>query len=184
MCRWGRLPSSQAAWEHGAGNAPGLMGVPSPRAPRRSRERGGGRPARTPQFRLRLAVAALAVLWGTGCGMIADKGRIRVAKIDDDYITRDDLDEVIYETPGEERPEIRSRSDLLVVLQTHIDTLIKWELAQQLEVDAIVVVDEEHVLLVVAALRDVVRHTRDDDPRDSGHASRIAARPRLVNINW
>ncbi|MBI4558978.1 MAG: hypothetical protein HY706_15455 [Candidatus Hydrogenedentes bacterium] len=78
---------------------------------------------------------ALAGLWAclAGCGFITDKDRIRVAKIDDEYITRGDLYRVIRETTPEEKPLIRTKGDLLRVLNTYIDDKIKRNLAEQLE---------------------------------------------------
>jgi hypothetical protein len=44
-------------------------------------------------------------------------------------------------------------------------------LPQQVEVTPAVGVREEHVPAPVATLRHVMRHTRHDDPRNSGHTS-------------
>jgi len=57
------------------------------------------------------------------------------------------------------------------------------ELPEQRAVDAVVVVDEEDVLAVVAALRDAVRHTRDNDPCDTSQEGSITERPGLLNLN-
>src|SRR6056297_564145 len=53
-----------------------------------------------------LTLAALAT--AAGCGSIADKDRIRVARLDDTYITRGDLKELISDMPDKERPNIRN----------------------------------------------------------------------------
>ena len=70
---------------------------------------------------------------GWGCGLIADKDLIKVAKINDKYIRRGDLFKILREMPNEERPIIQNRGDLLRVLQGYVDDRIKEELAQQLE---------------------------------------------------
>ncbi len=57
------------------------------------------------------------------------------------------------------------------------------KLGQQLQVHAVVVVDKRDFLAVVTALRDVMRHCRDDDPRDAWHVIRMTERPELVNRN-
>ena len=44
---------------------------------------------------------------------------------------------------------------------------------QQFEIDAPVVIDEEHVLPVIAPLRNMMRRAWDDDTCNSGHADRI-----------
>ena len=74
----------------------------------------------------------LALALAMGCGMIADKDRIKVAKINDRYITRGDLYKVIREMPDAER-DIRTKGDMLRVLNRHIDELIKLPLSQEVE---------------------------------------------------
>jgi hypothetical protein len=81
------------------------------------------------------AVTILAFVWalGSGCGWIADKDRIKVAKIGDQYITRGDLFRVLREMSDEERPDVRTRSDLNRVLREHIDESIRNPLGEQLQ---------------------------------------------------
>jgi hypothetical protein len=79
-----------------------------------------------------VAAALIAVLCATGCGFMTDKGRIRVAKVGEDYITRDDLARIIREMPAEERPQIRTKGDLLVALNDIIDEKIKQAQAEAL----------------------------------------------------
>lgn len=67
-----------------------------------------------------------------GCGFIADKDLIKVAKLQDSYITRGDLFRILREMPPDERPLIQTRGDLLRVLQDYIHSEIKKSLAQQL----------------------------------------------------
>jgi len=65
--------------------------------------------------------------------MIADKDRIKIARIKDEYITRGDLSKVIREMPDAERPEIRTKGDMLRVLNKHIDERIKLPLGTEVE---------------------------------------------------
>jgi hypothetical protein len=51
----------------------------------------------------------------------------------------------------------------------------------QPQVHAAVIVHEEHVLSIVAALGDVVRQTGHDDSGDTGHDVRLSAKPMAVN---
>ncbi len=78
----------------------------------------------------------LAVMLGgvalVGCGRIADPDRIRIARVDGTYITRGDLFKLIREMEDTERPKIRSRSDLLRVLNQHIDASITVPLGRRL----------------------------------------------------
>lgn len=83
------------------------------------------------------------VLMMSGCGQITDKDRIRIAKIDDRYITRGDLFKLIREMPDTERPMIRSRGDLLRVLNDYIDTRVKLPLGKKLAAEGKVSVDRE-----------------------------------------
>lgn len=82
--------------------------------------------------RVACAMLALLVLVAAGCGQITDKDRIRIAKIGDKYITRGNLFKLIREMPDTERPMIRNRSDLLRVLNQHIDSQIKLPLGRKL----------------------------------------------------
>ena len=79
----------------------------------------------------------------SGCGQITDKDRIRIAKIGDRYITRGDLYKIIRDMPDTERPLIRTQSDLLRVLNTHIDSRIKLPLGKKLAAEGKVSVDRE-----------------------------------------
>lgn len=81
------------------------------------------------------AIAVLSSVLGTasGCGVIADKDRIRIARINDRYITRGELFKVIREMPDDERPSIRNRGDLLRVLNTYVDDQLRQPLAAQVE---------------------------------------------------
>lgn len=82
------------------------------------------------QHRFLLLVALMTFLWG--CGRIADPDRIRIAKVDNAYITRGNLFRLINDMDDVDRPKIRSRGDLLRVLNQYIDAKIKVPLGQQL----------------------------------------------------
>lgn len=90
-----------------------------------------------------LAAAALLAVLAAGCGRIVDKDRIRVAKMGDKYITRGDLFRLIREMPDTDRPKIRSRGDLLRVLNHHIDQQIKLPLGKKLKEEGKIDVDRE-----------------------------------------
>jgi hypothetical protein len=75
-----------------------------------------------------LLIAALA---SAGCGMLADKNNIRIAKIDGENITRGDLNSYIRSFPENERPQIRNHGDLLSVLNRMIDERIKARLVEE-----------------------------------------------------
>lgn len=78
-----------------------------------------------------VALFVLALL-GQGCGQIIDKDNIRIARLDDRYITRGDLSSLIRNMPDKDRPRIRNKGDLLSVLNQYIDSEIKLPLGQQL----------------------------------------------------
>lgn len=76
--------------------------------------------------------ATLALAFSAGCGYIADKDRIVIAKLDGKSITRGDLEKVIREMPDDERPLIQSKGDLLRTLNKYIDDQIKQALSEEL----------------------------------------------------
>ena len=84
-----------------------------------------------------------ALVAGTGCGLIADKDRIKVAKIGDRFITRGDLNLVIRSLPEEERPIIDTQGDVLIALQDYIDRELKTMAAEQLEAEGKIHVPRE-----------------------------------------
>ena len=75
---------------------------------------------------------ALVLMVAGGCGWISDKRRIPIATLDGKNITRGDLEKLLYEMEDDERPIIRSRGDLLRVLNDYIDAQIKIPLGRQL----------------------------------------------------
>ena len=74
-----------------------------------------------------------AIVSAAGCGFIADKDLIKIAKFKDRYITRGELAKVIRDTPDDERPIIRNKGDLLRVLNDYIDDLIKTPIAEEMQ---------------------------------------------------
>ncbi len=78
------------------------------------------------------AFAAVCALLPLGCGFIADKDRIVVAKLDGKNITRGELDKYIHDMPDEERPLIQNKADLLDTLNAWINDQVKAKLADQL----------------------------------------------------
>ncbi len=85
-----------------------------------------------PRCGVRLVCLCWVVLC-SGCGWIADKDRIKVAKLQDRYITRGDLFRVLREMPDDERPHIQGKGDLVRVLKNYVDDEMKRPLAAALE---------------------------------------------------
>ena len=79
-----------------------------------------------------ILMAALAAGPWSGCGRLIDKDTIRVAKMDDEYITRGDLYKLISGMGNKDRPKIRNKGDLLKVLNDFIDRQIKIPVGKQL----------------------------------------------------
>ncbi|HPO16757.1 MAG TPA: peptidylprolyl isomerase [Candidatus Hydrogenedentes bacterium] len=79
-----------------------------------------------------LGLAGMITMTGSGCGQIADPDNIKIAKVDDTYITRGDLFRLLNDMDDADRPKINNRADLLRVLNQHIDSKIKTPLGQQL----------------------------------------------------
>ncbi len=88
-------------------------------------------------------ILAAAALLSPGCGFIADKDRIVVAKMDGQNITRGDLAKLLRDMPDDERPLIQNKGDLLRALNAHIDAKIKAELAAKLHSEGKIDVDRE-----------------------------------------
>lgn len=80
----------------------------------------------------RISLFLILIATVVGCGQLTDKDRIKIAKIGEKYITRGDLFRIIRDMPDAQRPMIRNRSDLLRVLNQHINSQIKIPLGQQL----------------------------------------------------
>lgn len=78
------------------------------------------------------------ILANLGCGFIIDKKTIRIAKIDDDYITRGHLDDLIFNMPDDKRPRIRTRNDRLRILEQYIDERIKKPLGKKLKAEGVI----------------------------------------------
>ena len=85
----------------------------------------------------------VAVLIGAGCGYIADKDRIVIAKVDGEPITRGDLEKALRNMSSEERPIIRTKGDVLRALENYIDRKLKEELAETLRKEGKIHVDRD-----------------------------------------
>ncbi|MCX5757486.1 MAG: peptidylprolyl isomerase, partial [Candidatus Hydrogenedentes bacterium] len=79
-----------------------------------------------------MAFLVVVLVACAGCGFIADKDQIRVAKFKNRYITRGELAKVIRDMPDEERV-IKNRGDRLRILTNYIDNQIKVPLGQEVE---------------------------------------------------
>ncbi len=69
----------------------------------------------------------------TGCGLLADPDRIVVAKLNDRVIRRADLNDLLRNMLPEERPLIATRGDLLRVLESYLDQIVKEKLAESFQ---------------------------------------------------
>lgn len=78
-----------------------------------------------------------------GCGEIANKDRIVIARIGSENITRGDLFKVIREMDDTERPHIRSQRDFLRVLNQYIDDKIKLPLGKEMVEQGIISLPRE-----------------------------------------
>jgi len=81
-----------------------------------------------------LALAGSALIL-SACGQIINKDNIRVAKLDDEYVTRGDLAQLIRNMGDQDRPRIRNKGDLLQVLNAYIDLRIKIPLGRELQAE-------------------------------------------------
>ena len=80
-----------------------------------------------------MIVVAIAAPLLAGCGMITEKSRIKIAKVGGQYFTRGDLEDAIRNMPIEDKPAIRTKGDLRVVLSDIIDDHIKQGQADALK---------------------------------------------------
>jgi len=83
------------------------------------------------------------VVLGAGCGFIADKDRIVIAKMDGESITRGDLEKAIRNMSSDERPMIRTKGDVRRALENYIDRKLKEQLAETLRAEGKIHVDRE-----------------------------------------
>lgn len=77
------------------------------------------------------------------CGSLGDPETIKIARIDNEYITRGHLFKLLREMSDTERPKISNKSDFLRVLNQHIDQKIKIPLGKQLEAEGKIKVNRE-----------------------------------------
>ncbi len=87
--------------------------------------------------------AVLMAAFFPGCGMIADKDRIVVARYDDIQIRRGDLMQHLRNMDDAKRPRIRRRDDLKRVLEQYIDNAIKRKLGEQMEKEGVIKIPRE-----------------------------------------
>ncbi len=79
-----------------------------------------------------LGISLLIVVFLHACGRLGDPETIKIARIDNEYITRGDLYKILREMDDRERPKISSRGDFLRVLNQQIDLRIKVPLGKKL----------------------------------------------------
>ena len=87
------------------------------------------------------AVAIVSV--AAGCGLIADKGRAKVAKIGDHIVTRAEFERYIRNIPPDQKPNIRNRGVLQKVLESYLDSEVKRMLKEDLLADGKLESEEE-----------------------------------------
>ena len=86
-----------------------------------------------------------------GCGWLADPDRIVVAKVGGEPIRREDLSRLLRDMLEGERPHIRTRNDLINVLENHIDQMIKREVAAPLEEQRLINIPRDQAAAVFDA---------------------------------
>ncbi len=79
----------------------------------------------------------------TACGKLGDPDTIKIARIDNEYITRADLYKILREMDDKERPKISSKGDFIRVLNQHIDQRIKIPLGKKLAEEGKIKLDRE-----------------------------------------
>ena len=94
------------------------------------------------------SIALAFLMLTSGCGWLADPGRITVAHMKDKTIRREDIDRYLRALPTEERPHIASRGDLLRVLNQMIDIETKERLAKVYEGRPEIAVPREQAAMV------------------------------------
>lgn len=87
------------------------------------------------KFSCAAASAILCALFLGGCGYIADKDRIVIARFGGEPITRGDFKDYLSELPDEERPLIQTLNDALDALNFWINDRIKADLAKTLSAE-------------------------------------------------
>lgn len=96
-----------------------------------------------------------------GCGIVADKDRVVVATLDGKNITRGDLFSLIRGMEDSKRPIIKNKSDLLRVLNNHIDEQIKIPLGRKMQEDGLLNLSWEQALQQYFSLTgDQEQHSR------------------------
>lgn len=85
----------------------------------------------------------IVVLLGAGCGFIADKDRIVIARMDGEPITRGDLEKALRNMASDERPIIRTKGDVRRALENYIDRELKEQLAETLRKEGKIHVDRD-----------------------------------------
>jgi PPIC-type PPIASE domain len=101
----------------------------------------------------RFAVVILVLPVLAGCGILVDKDRIKIARIDDKYVVRGDLNKAIREMPDDEKRIIQTKGDALNFLQEYLDTLIK-----DIYTDQLLAEEKIHVPREAAAAKFLAMH--------------------------
>lgn len=85
-----------------------------------------------------------AVVFATaGCGYVADKDRIEIARYKDLSFTRGDFKMAVMRMPAEDKPDLRTRGDVRVAVQAYIDGILQDELAERLAAEGKIAVADQ-----------------------------------------
>ncbi|MCX8065576.1 MAG: peptidyl-prolyl cis-trans isomerase [Candidatus Hydrogenedentes bacterium] len=90
-----------------------------------------------------LVYLLIIIVFITSCGKLGDPDTIKIARIDNEYITRGDLYKILREMDDKERPKISNRGDYLRVLNQYIDQRIKIPLGKKLAEEGKITLDRE-----------------------------------------
>lgn len=92
-----------------------------------------------------VVVLGVLVAGMVGCGWLADRDRLVIAKIQDRNITRADFNQVLREMRDDERPIITNKGDRLRFLRQYLDQQMKKALAEKLTEEGKINIPREYV---------------------------------------
>lgn len=84
-----------------------------------------------------------AAVMTAGCGIVADKDRIEIARYNGVPFTRGDFKMAVMQMPAEEKPDLRTRGDVRMAVQDYIDGILQDALAERLASEGKIAVPDE-----------------------------------------
>ncbi len=93
-----------------------------------------------------ILVAVVMASLCCGCGWIADKDRIQVAEFMGEPITRGDLFDMLRNMPDDERPHIKTKGDMLRVVNRFLNRKVKSAVAEKLVAQGKLLVPRERAV--------------------------------------